>query len=122
MPVQEYSADELVVGNTYRVEYYDNTENLHKLIYSSLSRFHKRSYHIISFDLVKFNPEGGKPYKWFDTPKNTNKNGNYYYWRFFETGENITDKVLRHQAIELEFGKFVDKTTARGWGEGWFKK
>ncbi len=122
MPVQEYSADELVVGNTYRVEYYDNTENLHKLIYSSLSRFHKRSYHIISFDLVKFNPEGGKPYKWFDTPTTNNKNGNYY-WRFFETGENITDKtdkVLRHQAILLEFSNIVDDTTARGWGDGWF--
>jgi len=121
MPIREYYTDELVEGNTYRVEYYDNSENNHKLIESSLSRLYNRAYCIISFRLVKFNPEGRKPYKWFDTPKNTNKNGNYY-WRFFETGENITDKVLRHQAIELEFGKFVDKTTARGWGKGWFQK
>jgi hypothetical protein len=119
MPVREFSGNELVVGNTYRVEYYDNTYNLHKLIYASLSRIHKSSYHITSFDLVKFSPEGGKPYKWFDTPTNNNKNGNYY-WRFFETGENITDKVLRHQAIQLEFGKIVDDTTAHGWGNGWF--
>jgi hypothetical protein len=119
MPVREFSGNELVVGNTYRVEYYDNTDNLHQLIYASLSRIHKISYHITSFDLVKFSPEGGKPYKWFDTPTNNNKNGNYY-WRFFETGENITDKVLRHQAIQLEFGKIVDDTTAHGWGNGWF--
>jgi hypothetical protein len=123
MPVREYSANELVEGKTYRVEYYDNTDNLHKLIHSSLSRIYNRSYHILSFRLVKFSPEGGKPYKWFDTPKNTNKNSNFYYWRFFETGENITDKtdkVLRHQAIQLEFSNIVDDTTARGWGDGWF--
>ena len=122
MPVHEYSADELVVGNTYRVEHYDNAENLNKLIYSSLARYGGSNFHIIlSFNVVKCDKYGKKPFKFFDTPYNQRRR-NYHHWRFFETGENITDRVLRHQAIELEFGKVIDKTTARGWGEGWFKK
>jgi hypothetical protein len=122
MPIREYDGDELVDGDVYRVNYYDNSNNLNMLIHSSLARYCGSNFNIIlSFTVVKCDKYGKKPFKFFDTPKNQRRR-TCHHWRFFETGENITDRVLRNQAIELEFGKFLDPVTANCLGDGWFKK
>ena len=74
MPIREYDGDELVDGDVYRVNYYDNSNNLNMLIHSSLARYCGSNFNIIlSFTVVKCDKYGKKPFKFFDTPKKSKK-------------------------------------------------
>ena len=127
MPIKEYTAgifDQLVVGKTYRVEYY----NRDVLLEQSLAKILKIDDWMISFKRQK-SGVSHKPHKNFDVPTRETDRMNYHY-RIFETGEDITDRKLRKPALEqaLQSGTMENPNfnepitnTTKGMTEGWFK-
>jgi hypothetical protein len=130
MPIKEYTAgifDQLVVGKTYRVEYY----NRDVLLEQSLAKILKKSDWMISFERQKYDhdPALTKPLKKYDVPTHE-PNRMHYHYRIFETGEDITDRKLRKPALEqalqtgtMENPKFNEPiiNTTMGMANGLFK-
>jgi hypothetical protein len=127
MPIKEYTAgifDQLVVGKTYRVEYYNGDVLLEKC----LAKIHKISDLMISFKRQK-SGVSHKPHKNFDVPTHE-PNRMHYHYRIFETGEDITDRKLRGPALEqalqtvtMENPNFNEPiiNTTKGMANGLFK-
>ncbi len=127
MPIKEYTAgifDQLVVGKTYRVEYYNGDVLLEKC----LAKIHKISDLMISFKRQK-SGVSHKPHKNFDVPTHE-PNRMHYHYRIFETGEDITDRKLRGPALEqaLQTGTMENPNfnepiinTTKGMANGLFK-
>jgi len=115
MPIKEYTPDELdkiVAKKIYRVDHYSGDHyNGAALLESSLAKVIEIKKMFISFETQKYNPALTKPSKKFNVPT-WEPNPTRNHWRIFETGEDITDRILRGQALEqaLQSGTMENPT------------
>jgi hypothetical protein len=101
MPGQEFSADELVVGKTYRVQYYKRHDDRPAELMSEgnyeLTNMGDLLFH---FKRKKYDPNN--PHlRVTDIPRRTDPHNpeHTFYWRFFETSEDIENRGFMRAAL-----------------------
>jgi len=101
MPGQEFSADKLVVGKTYRVQYYKRHEDRpDELMTEGNYELTNKGDLLFQFTRKKYDPNN--PHlKHTDIPRRTDplNSEQTFYWRFFETVEDMKNRVLMSRVL-----------------------
>ena len=116
--MREYSPpfNDLVIGNTYRVEHY----HLNNLIKQDMGRVNNIGERRITFERVGYDRTLGAAHlrigQKYDVPRRTNPAKNYH-WKVFESGQ---DGYARRILPEVFNSIGLNEKTTNAIGKGWF--
>ena len=101
MPGQEFSADKLVVGNTYRVQSYKRHDGRpDELMTEGNYELTNKDDRFFKFTRKKYDPKNPHLMQ-VDIPQRTDPHNpkQIFYWRFFETAEDIENRGCMRAAL-----------------------
>jgi len=103
MPGREFSADELVVGNTYIVHSYERHDDRDdERVDQGYHTLTDRSDLFFHFELQKYDTIYQRPLKRSVIPRSTDPDDpeQPFYWRFFDTADDMKKRKAQRQALE----------------------